>query len=162
MYHTRRQVSVALGSSLLAMSLAGQARVRSPEATATALVRVAQRLVVARAPYRDGGMDARGFDCSGLVWYVHRRVGVRVPRTAAQQCEAAQPVPREALMPGDLLFFKLSASFRERSGTGRVDHVGIYVDSDLFIHASLHRSAVSYELLQYFRPSIVSTGRFWA
>jgi hypothetical protein len=74
--------------------------------------------------YRYGGASPDGFDCSGLVWYLHRQIGVAVPRTAAEQRAAAAPLRREELAPGDLVFFS----------TPR-DHVGIYVGDGEFVHA---------------------------
>ena len=75
-------------------------------------------------PYRFGGSAPDGFDCSGLVWYVYRELGVSVPRTAALQRAAATPVPGEALRPGDLVFFYTPA-----------DHVGLYLGGGEFVHA---------------------------
>ncbi len=75
-------------------------------------------------PYRFGGAAPGGFDCSGLVWYVHREAGIAVPRTAAEQRAAASPVPREQLRPGDLVFFYTPQ-----------DHVGIYLGEGEFVHA---------------------------
>ncbi len=79
------------------------------------------------APYRYGGADPLGFDCSGLVRYVYGREGLLLPRTAAAQQQQAQPVDAAQLQPGDLLFF--------RSGAAAVDHVAIYVGEGLMIHA---------------------------
>jgi murein DD-endopeptidase len=76
------------------------------------------------APYRYGGATPDGFDCSGLVWYVYRSVGINMPRTAAEQRAATHPVDVDQLQPGDLLFFQTPA-----------DHVGIYVGDGDFVHA---------------------------
>lgn len=78
------------------------------------------------APYRYGGTSPQGFDCSGLVYFAYDHVGMSVPRTAAAQRRAARPVRREALAPGDLLFFDT----RWKAG-----HVGIYVGDGRFVHA---------------------------
>ncbi|MCY1259990.1 Murein DD-endopeptidase MepH [compost metagenome] len=82
-------------------------------------------------PYRWGGMSPkRGFDCSGLVNYVFKDVDeVDLPRTArAIFNQKGNPrVDRDKLQPGDLVFFRI----RSRS----VDHIGIYVGNDQFIHA---------------------------
>jgi cell wall-associated NlpC family hydrolase len=116
------------------------------------LVRVATGLI--GAPYRYGGESPRGFDCSGLVFYSFDRVGVKVPRTAAEQRRVAQRVKRDALVPGDLVFFRTSAR--------RVDHVGIYTGDGRFIHAPRRGHPVSYGYLDdpYYRSHFVSAGRF--
>jgi cell wall-associated NlpC family hydrolase len=76
-------------------------------------------------PYRFGGSEPQdGFDCSGLVWYVYRSLGVAVPRSAADQQRASTPVAYESLIPGDLVFFHTPS-----------DHVGIYLGHGEFIHA---------------------------
>jgi hypothetical protein len=76
------------------------------------------------APYRFGGAAPDGFDCSGLVWYVYRTVGIGLPRTAAEQRAAVRPVDVDHLQPGDLLFFQTPAN-----------HVGVYVGDGEFVHA---------------------------
>jgi cell wall-associated NlpC family hydrolase len=78
-------------------------------------------------PYRYGGADRGGFDCSGLVYHVYRELGFDVPRTAAAQYAAARHLTRSELRPGDLVFF--------RTRGGGVSHVGIYAGEDRFVHA---------------------------
>ena len=78
-------------------------------------------------PYRYGGDSPRGFDCSGLVQYAHRQVGIHIPRTTASQWHAARSPQRRYLMPGDVLFFSL--------GGDKDRHVGIYEGDGMFIHA---------------------------
>ncbi len=79
-------------------------------------------------PYRYGGHSPRdGFDCSGLVFYAHRRNGIEVPRTAQAQFEFSSRVRREQLRPGDLLFFRTSGK--------RISHVGFYLGPGRFLHA---------------------------
>ena len=74
-------------------------------------------------PYVWGGASPSGFDCSGLTMYVYAQLGVSLPHNAAAQYGMGTPVPRDALEPGDLVFF---------DGLG---HVGIYVGGGSFIHA---------------------------
>jgi cell wall-associated NlpC family hydrolase len=121
--------------------------------TRDALVRVAASLVGTR--YQFGGADQAGFDCSGLVFFVHQKVGIAIPRTAADQQRAARSVALTRLEPGDLVFFS--------RGSQRVDHVGIYAGSGLFIHARHKGVPVSYGVLSssYYARHLVSAGRFW-
>lgn len=123
----------------------------SDDSTSAAIVRAAVALI--GTPYRYGGNDPRGFDCSGLVFYSFERAGLKVPRTAADQRRAARLVKREALLPGDLVFF--------RTAKGRADHVGIYTGDGRFIHAPSSGRVVSYAYLDepYYRTHFVSAGR---
>jgi cell wall-associated NlpC family hydrolase len=110
-------------------------------------------------PYRFGGAGGEGFDCSGLVAYVHERAGLDVPRTADEQRRAARPVPRDALLPGDVVFFRTRSHISKR----RVDHVGIYAGEGRFVHAPHSGGMVSYASLTtgYYQKHFVSAGRFW-
>jgi hypothetical protein len=75
-------------------------------------------------PYTYGGSTPRtGFDCSGLVRYVYRRFGIRLPHSSWGDLALGRRVSRGALQPGDLVFFY---------GAG---HVGIYVGHGRFIDA---------------------------
>lgn len=87
-------------------------------------------------PYVWGGQGSRGVDCSGLVFSVMRKFGVRVPHSAAALYKLGRPVPRDALRPGDLVFFK-------NTYKRGVSHVGIYVSGDRFIHASSAKGRVT-------------------
>jgi cell wall-associated NlpC family hydrolase len=107
------------------------------------------------APYRYGGAGPDAFDCSGLVAYAHRQVGIAVPRTAAEQFNKATPVERRELRPGDLVFFRLS---------GRdVGHVGIYAGDDRFVHAPQSGGHVRLASLddEWYRQRFVGAGRFY-
>ena len=74
-------------------------------------------------PYRWGGADPSGFDCSGFVMYVYAQVGVSLPHHAASQYGMGSPVSKDQLQPGDLVFF---------DGLG---HNGIYIGGGQFIHS---------------------------
>lgn len=78
--------------------------------------------------YKYGGSNPqRGFDCSGLMVYVHKQAGISIPRTAAKQRKHSRTISYAQLQPGDMLFFKTGK---------RTEHVGIYVGNRQFIHAS--------------------------
>ena len=125
----------------------------APVPPGDALARSALALI--GAPYRFGGANPQGFDCSGLVFYLHERAGVFVPRTASAQRHAARPVALGALAPGDLVFFRMSSK--------KVDHVGVYVGDRRFVHAPRSAKPVSLERLDdpFYRGRLVSAGRFW-
>ncbi len=76
--------------------------------------------------YVYGGTTPKGFDCSGLVQYVCKSVGISVNRTAAAQFSNGRAVNKKDLQPGDLVFFAKSK---------RISHVGIYIGGGQMIHA---------------------------
>lgn len=107
------------------------------------------------SPYEYGGESPNGFDCSGLVFYTHGKVGLRTPRTSLQQFKTAKNVPLKELRNGDLIFFKLTRA--------RVSHVGIYVGNGRFIHAPQSGRQVKSTYLadRYWKTKIVSAGRLY-
>ncbi|MBN2247298.1 MAG: C40 family peptidase [Coriobacteriia bacterium] len=89
-------------------------------------------------PYVWGGSSPSGFDCSGLVCYVYRQVGVSLPRTSQSQFRVGQHIPADQvdqLQPGDLVFFGTDGD------PSRVHHVGIYIGGGDYVHAP-HTGAV--------------------
>ena len=96
------------------------------------------------APYRNGGSEPSGFDCSGLVWYVFDQHGIPVPRTVTEQFQIGSHVDKRDLRAGDLLFF-------DTSGPGlsgvHATHVGIAIGGDEFVHAPSTRGQVRVERL---------------
>ncbi|AUI69966.2 C40 family peptidase [Beggiatoa leptomitoformis] len=105
--------------------------------------------------YRFGGKTpSSGFDCSGLVYYAHSKIGISLPRTAHDQYLASLPVQHTDLQPGDLVFFKTNRS-------RRISHVGIYVGNDKFIHAPSRGRNVTVDSLAsgYYAKRFVRGGR---
>jgi cell wall-associated NlpC family hydrolase len=95
-----------------------------PSSRGAAVVALASRYL--GVPYRYGGASPRGFDCSGLTQYVYGLLGVRLPRSAAQQYQATRHIPRSQAQRGDLVFFFTA---------GAVTHVGIYLGGNMMIAA---------------------------
>ncbi len=80
-------------------------------------------------PYKRGGStEALGFDCSGFVQNLYSNTfGLVLPRSAAEQAKATEPIEPQDLRPGDLVFFNtMRRAF---------SHVGIYMGDGKFIHA---------------------------
>ncbi len=123
------------------------------ESSGERIAAAAEQLV--GSPYRFGGSGPEGFDCSGLVFYVHRENGIYVPRTAFEQFLLAYPVTREALRAGDLVFF--------RNGGSVVSHVGIYVGDGAFVHAPKTGRPVTHARLdeEYFSVNFAGAGRLY-
>jgi peptidoglycan DL-endopeptidase CwlO len=76
-------------------------------------------------PYVWGAEGPNSFDCSGLVQWAFKQVGVTLPRSSTAQSQVGKPVSRGALRPGDLVFFY-----------SPVSHVGIYLGNNKVLHAS--------------------------
>jgi cell wall-associated NlpC family hydrolase len=121
----------------------------SPAAVAAA--DLAQSLV--GAPYRNGGQDPDGFDCSGFVQYVFTQSGIGMPRSVREQFEVGQNIDPADVRPGDLVFFAIDGH--------RVSHVGIVVGDDAFVHAPSSRGQVRIDRLsmEYWRTRLAAAKR---
>ena len=106
-------------------------------------------------PYRFGGATLDGFDCSGLVFYSHRQLGLSVPRTSSEQAEESTPIKPRKLQRGDLVFFKIESR--------RVNHVGIYIGKNRFVHAPGAGKPVTINSLEdeFYAQTFFSAGRYW-
>jgi peptidoglycan DL-endopeptidase CwlO len=91
------------------------------------------------APYRNGGDDPAGFDCSGFVKYVFEQNGLSMPRQVRRQFEVGHAVNPRTLEPGDLVFFTTVAP--------GASHVGIVIGGDQFVHAPSTSGVVRVEHL---------------
>ncbi len=82
------------------------------------------------APYKYGGNTKEGVDCSGFTCTVYAdAVKKLLPRSTREQYQTGMPVEKHDLQFGDLVFFNT---------TGRgPSHVGLYIEDDLFVHASV-------------------------
>jgi cell wall-associated NlpC family hydrolase len=88
-------------------------------------------------PYRSGGSDPSGFDCSGLVQYAFAQHGIALPREVREQYRFGEEVRLAAVEAGDLLFFRTSGD--------SASHVGIAIGGDEFVHAPSARGVVRVE-----------------
>jgi len=118
-----------------------------PTATEDRVVHLATRYV--GSPYTWGGSSPGGFDCSGFVMYVYARMGVPLPHNAARQYAHGTQVSRDALKPGDLVFFD------------HLRHNGIYIGEGQFVHASQRGSGVKISRLDdsWFRERWIGARR---
>jgi cell wall-associated NlpC family hydrolase len=94
-------------------------------------------------PYRFGGVDIDGFDCSGLVYYVHDCFGISLPRSAREQGRLDGAVPLQRAAAGDILVFKI----------GRLWHSAIYLGDGRFVHSPNAGGWVRIEILNEYWAS---------
>lgn len=101
-------------------------------------------------PYRYGGNDPKGFDCSGYVNYVFKKNGLDLPRSSPELAKVGKEVPLSECRKGDIILFAGSSPSKHPIG-----HAGIII-SELgepvrFIHSatSNHQGIVITALDQY-------------
>lgn len=84
--------------------------------------------------------------------FSYATVGVKTPRTTSALWRWTTPIPRDALRPGDILFFEIE---------GKPSHVGLYMGEDRFVHAPSSGGNVSIRHLDdpFYRPRFLRGGR---
>lgn len=117
-------------------------RTGQPEATASAAAATRPEIVglalsLRGTPYRNGGSDPSGFDCSGFVQWVFAQHGMALPREVRQQYGIGREVESDEIRPGDLVFFETVAK--------GASHVGIALGGGEFVHAPSSRGVVRIE-----------------
>ena len=101
------------------------AAVGGARARPSAIVQNALRLL--GTPYRDGGGDPSGFDCSGFTQYVFGLSHLTLPREVRAQFQTGRKLALRKSAPGDLIFFSTIAP--------GASHVGVVLDDQQFVHA---------------------------
>ena len=99
--------------------------------TPTDFVEIAEQFL--GAPYLWGGRDSLGLDCSGLIQQALYACGHACPRDTDQQARLGREAPGNALIRGDMVFWK--------------GHVGVMLDGARLLHANAHHMAVAVEPL---------------
>jgi cell wall-associated NlpC family hydrolase len=110
-------------------------------------------LALRGAPYRNGGGDPSGFDCSGFTQYVFAQYGVSLPRDVRSQFRKGTAVKPEELAAGDVVFFTTTEP--------GPSHVAIAIGGDEFVHAPSSSGVVRVEHLSstYWAPRFLGARR---
>ncbi|MBS7565268.1 C40 family peptidase [Mucilaginibacter sp. Bleaf8] len=86
-------------------------------------------------PYKFGGQNRDGVDCSGLVQLLEQEVyGVSLPRMTGQQINSIKRKYEEQLQEGDLVFFDFDGK--------KFSHVGVYLQNGYIVHASTRKGVM--------------------
>jgi cell wall-associated NlpC family hydrolase len=96
-------------------------------------------LALRGTPYRNGGAEPDGFDCSGFTRYVFGQFGIALPRDTGHQYGEGRPIDADDVAKGDLVFFTTVAR--------GPSHVGIAIDREHFVHAPSSSGVVRVERL---------------
>lgn len=103
-------------------------------------------------PYRLGGSEpGKGFDCSGLIFWVYKQNGVSLPRMAKAQSGYGDPVNKSMLRAGDIVAFRIGSTY----------HTGIYTGNGYFIHSPKKGDRVREESMEtyYWRRHFIGARR---
>ncbi|MBO9674867.1 MAG: C40 family peptidase [Sphingobacteriaceae bacterium] len=102
--------------------------------------------------YRFGGLDKNGIDCSGFAFLLEKEIyGITLPRISREQANVVKRKNVDNLKEGDLVFFSF--------GGNDVDHVGVYLNSGFFVHASTTRGVIVDDLtLPAYQRVLVKSG----
>lgn len=105
-------------------------------------------------PYKPGGSDPRGFDCSGFSSYVYKKNRIKIDRTATGQYRNGKKLKGKTARPGDLVFFKINGK--------SIGHVGIYLGKGKFIHAPSSGKSVEVQSLSsvYWKPRFLGAATY--
>jgi peptidoglycan DL-endopeptidase CwlO len=110
-------------------------------------------LALRGVPYRNGGTDPNGFDCSGFTQYVFAQYGIALPREVRDQFRVGKPVKPDDLAAGDIVFFTTTDP--------GPSHVAIAIGGDEFVHAPSTTGVVRVEHLgsSYWSPRFLGARR---
>ncbi|TLU84862.1 MAG: NlpC/P60 family protein [Chlorobium sp.] len=102
--------------------------------------------------YRFGGQTPAGFDCSGFVRFMYNKVfNMHLPRSSKEMSAIGNKVSKNELQPGDLVFFQTKGL--------HINHVGIFIGNDTFVHSSLSKGITEDQLKNYYEKKFAGAVR---
>lgn len=137
-YNAKKNASVARAQSSAKAETPAKTTAPANAAMGARIIAEAEKYIGVRYVY--GGTSPSGFDCSGLVQYTLKNVGISVNRSSRDQYKNGVAVARGDLQAGDLVFF---------SKGGSITHVGIYAGNDKVIHSPSAGHTVCYTTLSH-------------
>lgn len=140
--------------------ITGKKKVSTGDSTAgltnkrTALYSLVRSKLGCRYVY--GATGSKTFDCSGLMYWCYKQIGMTIPRTAAAQYRGSRRISGSQAKVGDLVFFSGT------TGASGITHVGMYIGNGYMIHAANPSRGVVKENLntRYYSNHLAGYGRF--
>jgi cell wall-associated NlpC family hydrolase len=109
-------------------------------------------------PYKSGGMDKKGIDCSGLINVSFKEADIALPRTTTELSKVGKTVSEKNIEKGDLLFFATKKKSKEITHVALVSKVTS--ENVVFIHASTKLGVTEDNLSsKYYKESFIKAIR---
>ncbi|MDD9781761.1 C40 family peptidase [Priestia megaterium] len=98
------------------------------------------------------------FDCSSFIQYIFRVNGISLPRNSRQQFEIGLPISFSHIQKGDLLFFTTEKR-KNRRGSSKIGHVGIYIGNGEMLHTYRPENKVTISKLNSYWKAVFVTAK---
>jgi cell wall-associated NlpC family hydrolase len=105
-------------------------------------------------PYKYGGNDKSGIDCSGFTGLLYREVyNKNISGPTSTLIELTNIIDQSELKEGDMVFFHIEKK-------GKVSHVGVYLQNNKFVHATTKKGVMINDLSEnYYKQHYFKSGR---